>query len=246
MKHFASRLVSLLIVAAAVFNSYAEIPEGIWYKTDGVITNDLKIFFNHPEKMDGKLFYGSYSDAAGSAIWYYKFGKPVISGNTAQMKAYLYVDYLDDEDGMMSSDSTEDCTVTYDESSKQISFCVSGEEMNIFDNSDRCSLVVCNGNNVNIRESPLDGEKIDAVGKGFVLPLTSIVSAPGNGEIWYEVGLPSDKKGYVSGKYFLPLPEKQLVIPDYAFSSSYEHLFKGILEKKTFQSRSISRERKMM
>lgn len=183
MKHFALRLVSLLIVAAAVFNSYAEIPEGIWYKSDGVITNDLKIFFNHPEKMDGKLFYGSYSDEAGSAICYYKFGEPVISGNTAKMKAYLYVDYLDGEDGMMSSDSTEDCTVTYDESSKQISFCFSNGVRDIFDNSDRCSVVVCNGNNVNIRESPLNGEKIDAVGKGFVMPLMAIESASSNGEI---------------------------------------------------------------
>lgn len=136
MKLKISFFIATIVALTCFSNCFAAIPEGNWHKTDGVITNELKIYFNHPEEMDGNLFYGEFSDSAGSECWYYKFGKPVVSGNTASMTAYLYVDYYDDEDGLFSADNTVECTVTYSEGSKEISFRVSGGEDNVFTRSD--------------------------------------------------------------------------------------------------------------
>lgn len=136
MKSRMSFFIAIIVALTCFSNCFAAIPEGNWHKTDGVITNDLKIYFNHPEEMDGNLFYGEFSDSAGSECWYYKFGKPVMSGNTASMTAYLYVDYYDDEDGLFSADNAVECTVTYSEDHKEISFRVSGGEDNVFTRSD--------------------------------------------------------------------------------------------------------------
>lgn len=223
-----SLITAIMFAITFLSNCFAAVPNGIWYKTDGVITNELRIFFDSPEKLDGKLFYGSYSDLAGSACYYYEFGKPEISGNTAKMKAYLYVDYSDDEDdGIISCDKVVDCIVVFNENNREIKFSVADGENNTFTDSDKCSAIVCTGNNVNVRKSPVSGEKVKTCKKGYTDLFRTIVSAPDYSGIWYGIQLPYGEKGYVSSKYFVARPLKALDIPSDALTHTYKHLFKG-------------------
>lgn len=223
-------VMTMIFAMACVSNCFAAIPDGIWYKTDGVITNELKINFNHPEKKDGKFFYGEFSDSAGSKCVYYKFGKPVISGNTATMTAYLYVDYYDDEDGLFSADETVQCIVTYSESDNEISFRVLGGEKNVFTSLDACNMAVCNENDVKVMSAPNGGRVIYIANNGEPFSLKSINSDSLNHQIWYQIEFQKDvfskpQTGYVSSDCFDILPLHILEIPSDASDYAYSHYF---------------------
>lgn len=231
------KLVSLFACFSAVIagsNSQAAIPEGEWAQLiDGCIREELTISFNHPEKIDGKMFYGSFWSTAGSSSYIDEFGKPEISGNTAKCTAYSYVKYYDcseDEeviddvdDGLIYNDNTEKCLIIYDENKKSVRINIGEQETKIFTESDRYSFIICDGNNVNVRTKPVNGEIIGKLTEGQSLPLISSASVPNSKDVWYEIELPDAKRGFVSGRYVSKTTKNMLAIPSEVFQPNREY-----------------------
>ncbi len=225
------KIVSMFACISAVIagsNSLAAIPEGEWgLLIDGCIREDLTISYNHPEKIDDKMFYGSFWFTAGSSSHIYEFGEPEISGNTAKCTAYGYSKYYDDyeesDDSMFYDDETEECLIIYDENSKSIRVNIGKQQTKIFTESDRFSFIICEGNNVNVRTKPVNGAKIGKLTKGQALPLISTSSVPNSKDVWYEIELPDAKKGYVSGRYVWKTTKNMLSIPADAIQPNIEY-----------------------
>ncbi len=224
---------AFVCIAVVNFICYAVIPDGNWmrkvfYEEYNMYGADeyLKISLGHSERMDGREFFGSLKNVDGkSVIW--KFADPEASGNTVKCKAYLYLAYLSDDSDMVSGDQIKDCTISYDEIQKTISVEVGDEDVSVFKESDRCTFVVCDGNKVNVRKAPVNGEKIGMLTKGQSVRMISMTYGQKNDDVWYEIKLPDSRTGYVSGKYVEPFSSGWLDIPEGVLKSeiTYGHIF---------------------
>lgn len=230
-----SIITAIIIAHTFLSNCFAAIPDGDWCILEGnpgeyYGSNNLNISFDLPEKQNGKIVYGSYEESwEGDEGAYYDFGKPVINGNKATFKAYeCGFDWNPKTEKVIKKHTgkTEDCTLTYDEITKTVTLKI-GAEIE-FKESNKCNFIAIDGgNNINVRKSPVTGEKIGQVTKGQILPLLSISSAPNYGEKWYEVKLPDGKTGFVSSKFVRPVSKELYMIPDMYFEPNiyFEHAF---------------------
>lgn len=248
--------MTMIFVMMSVPSTFASIPDGQWCRLEGdpgafYGSVDLNISFANPEKKDGRIVYGSYSEAyeGTDEVPYYDFGKPEINGNQATCKAYRYTYEWNDkiQRGVKKYiGKPEDCTLIYDENAKSVTINMGADFSVTLEDAERCSLVaVDGGNNINVRKAPVDGEKVGMATKGQMFPLLSITSAPNYGEKWYEVRLPDSTTGFISGKYATPVSEKLYYIPDDYFLDNMCFVF--VLEDadpNNVHDRTISFKRK--
>ena len=218
---------AIILALSFLSNCFAAIPDGDWCILEGnpgeyYGSNNLNISFEHPEKQNGKIVYGSYEESwEGDEGAFYDFGKPEISGNKAAFTAYeCGFDWNPKTEKVIKKHTgkTTDGTLTYDDISKTVTLKIGTDFELKFKESNRCSFIaVDGGNHINVRKSPVTGEKIGQVTKGQMLPLLSISSAPNYGEKWYEVRLPDSTTGYVSSKFVRPVSKELYMIPDMYF-----------------------------
>lgn len=232
MRKLLSEVVCFLV---AVMSSccLAEIPQGHWMKKDiqpGQTWGEsqyLQLNFDNPYQIDGKQFYGSIKCPAGSKMDIIEFAKPEISGNTAKVKAYHYVEYFDEDGGVFFNDLIEDWTIIFDDKSQKVRIITNGGYSYSFGPSDRRNRVVSNTNNLNIRKAPVNGQKIGSMTMCQALPMLSVAPQK-NGADWYEIRLPDGNTGFVSSQYvewvspsWLSVPEG-LIKPNISYIHAYD------------------------
>lgn len=236
MKNF---LVSTFLLFVLFCSSCAgvSIPDGDWEQLEGDDEEvygytSLNISFEYPQMEKGKLSYGSITFSYEGGDWeQYAFSKPEISGNEAKCTATPYIlEWNGTEEELKQNGNAEDCTITYDGKTKSVTVKVSDKFEIAFNESERCTFVaISEGNNITIRKSPVDGEKITTATTGEMMPLVAITSAPDNGGRWYEVKLPDSKKGFVNAKFVVPVTAKNYTVSDNFFEPgvSFSHSFEN-------------------
>lgn len=233
MKRIVS-IVASLFFAIIYTCCFADIPQGDWMKkTQYNEDMFLEIRFDSPKIIDGKSLYGSMTEISGSKAGIIMFGKPEITGNSAKCKSYQYVQYFDVDDpdkNIFFNDIVYDCIMQYDPQKNILKIKVGDDLVENFTASDRRTRAVCNADKLNIRKSPVNGEKIGSMTKGQTLPVLSVVPAKKTGkqyDNWYEVQLPDSRTGFVSGRYINWVSPSSIAIRKEFLTPkiSYSHLF---------------------
>lgn len=204
------------------------IPQGKWLKKNYITEcygddQTLELSFDKPLNFKGKTYFGSLWLPSGSCFTdFYMFGNKEITGSTIKCKAYKCTDEGGDR---WFDNEVKDCIITYDEKSGNIKINIKDVYDYAFGPSDRCTRVMSDADNLNIRKSPVNGAKIGTMTKFQTLPMLSVVHTK-NGDDWYEVQLP-EGTGFVSGKYVSNVSPSWLTIPACFLKGdiSYGHMY---------------------